>query len=183
MEYVGRRSRYNKSAPPSTSVQQHSPRNGTSLLFNDAADGGGEDRTGQKAHLVQQHAQAQTAYRELDNQVRAKKDEIRGVRDRMQPLKDARMDQHRLKNEMPKKLKEKIAMEKRKRDEYKSRLSKTSEKELRDGFVRVMDDYLECVASGMGHGHTVLARQVEVAAARQCVYVLEDELADANQVT
>ena len=183
-EYSGRRSRYNKSAPPSTSVQLHFSRSGTSLLFDDAADAGGEDRASRKSLLLQQHTQAQTAYRDMENQVREKADELRGVRNEMQPLKDERIGLIRLKK-MPEEMKDKIKGDKRKRDEIKAKLSNSTESEratLRASFVRIMDDYLEGVAKGLIHGQAVLTRQVEVAAARHCVHLLEDEIAEAVQV-
>ena len=183
-EYAGRRSRYNPGAPPSTSMQVHSSRNGATLLFNDA-DAGGEDRANHKSHLMQQHAQAQTAYRELEDQVREKKDEIRGVREQMQPLKDTRFNLQRMKR-MPEELTAKIKSDKRKRDEIKTKLTKSGESErasLRAAFVRVVDAYLEGVTEGLVSGQMVLARQVEVAAARHFVNVLEDELNDAQEVS
>ena len=67
MEYVGRRSRYNKSAPPSTSSQLHTSSRSTLL---DA--GAGEDHANQKARLTEQLAEAKAAFDEVDQQIRAK---------------------------------------------------------------------------------------------------------------
>ena len=67
MEYVGRRSRYNKSAPPSTSSQLHTSSRSTLL---DA--GAGEDHANQKARLTGQLAEAKAAFDEVDQQIRAK---------------------------------------------------------------------------------------------------------------
>ena len=180
MEYVGRRSRYNKSAPPSTSSQLHTSSRSTLL---DA--GAGEDHANQKARLTEQLAEAKAAFDEVDQQIRAKRDEIRGVRDQMQPLKDDRVACNKVKK-MPEELNTKIKMDKRHRDLCKSKLTKSSESERtskRQDFERCMDAYLKGLELSVTMGQRVLTKQVEVAAAKHFVNLLEDELSDAKEVS
>ena len=179
MEYVGRRSRYNKDAAPSTSMQLHTSR--STLL--DA--GAGEDHANQKARLTEKLNEAKAAFDEIDNEIRAKKSEIRGIREQMQPLKDNRLNLNRIKK-MPDELATKIKMDKRAREQCKAKLTKSSESERiskRQDFERSMDLYLKGLELCVTQGQKVLARQVDVAAAKHFVNVLEDELSDANEVS
>ena len=178
MEYVGRRSRYNKSAPPSTSVQLHITR--STLL--DA--GAGEDHANQKARLTEQLGEAKAAYDEIDQKIRAKRDEIRGIREQMQPLKDNRVALNKIRK-TPDELATKIKMDKRHREVCKSKLTQSGESERtgrRQDFERCMDLYLKGLELSVNLGQKVLTRQVELAAAKHFVNVLEDELSDAKEV-
>ena len=102
----------------------------------------------------------------------------------MQPLKDDRVACNKV-IKTPEELNTKINVDKRQREMLKSKLTKSIVSERtskRQDVERRMDAYLKGLEMSVTLGQTVLTKQVEVAAAKHFVNVLEDELADANEV-